>query len=83
MEKIAASNSTVAPGIRNATKDRETLRKYMKNLGSAVGFCPDDGKGKTELWRIENFELAPVPADKHGMFFGWYPHPFIVAYLSY
>jgi len=36
----------------------------------ALGFCPDNGLGKTELWRVENFELAPVPPEKHGMFFG-------------
>jgi hypothetical protein len=23
-----------------------------------------------ELWRIENFELAPVPEETHGLFFG-------------
>ncbi|CAG7820329.1 unnamed protein product, partial [Allacma fusca] len=60
----------MAPKIRDATADRETLRKYIKNMGRAVGFCPDDGQGKTELWRIENFELAPVDPEKHGLFFG-------------
>ena len=60
----------MATKIRDATKDRETLRKFVKNMGRAVGFCPDDGKGKVELWRVENFELAPVPADTHGLFFG-------------
>jgi len=60
----------MAPKIRDVQGDKEKMRKYMKNMGRAVGFCPDDGKGKVELWRIENFELAPVPADKHGLFFG-------------
>jgi len=66
----AASSSYLAPKIRDVQGDKEKLRKYMKNMGRAVGFCPDDGKGKVELWRIENFELAPVPTEKHGLFFG-------------
>ena len=36
----------MATKTRDATKDRETLRKFVKNMGRAVGFCPDDGKGK-------------------------------------
>jgi len=70
LEKIAATSSFVTPKIRDVEGDREKLRKFIKNMGRAVGFCPDDGKGKTQLWRIENFELAPVPSDKHGLFFG-------------
>ena len=31
---------------------------------------PDDGLGAKEIFRIENFELAPVDEAAHGMFFG-------------
>ncbi|XP_072350121.1 advillin [Scyliorhinus torazame] len=30
----------------------------------------DDGKGKTEVWRIENLELVPVDPGRHGFFYG-------------
>jgi gelsolin len=70
LDKIAGTDSFVAPKIQEVHHDREKLRKLMKNMGKAVGFCPDNGTGKTELWRIEKFELAPVPPEKHGLFFG-------------
>lgn len=30
---------------------------------------PDDGSGKLEIWRVEDFELAAWPADRHGEFY--------------
>ncbi|XP_005986223.1 advillin isoform X1 [Latimeria chalumnae] len=30
----------------------------------------DDGKGKVEVWRIENLDLAPVEPKWHGFFYG-------------
>ncbi|XP_043192707.1 advillin-like [Amphibalanus amphitrite] len=29
----------------------------------------DDGTGKKEIWRVEDFDLKPVPTDKYGKFF--------------
>lgn len=49
---------------------RDQLRLLLKQGGSAPGFSPDDGTGKTEIYRVENFELAPVDPAAHGMFFG-------------
>ncbi|KAG2468053.1 advillin [Polypterus senegalus] len=30
----------------------------------------DDGKGKVDIWRIENLELAPIAREWHGFFYG-------------
>ncbi len=30
---------------------------------------PDDGTGKLEIWRIENFELAAWPKERYGEFY--------------
>ncbi|XP_067832581.1 advillin [Heptranchias perlo] len=30
----------------------------------------DDGTGETEVWRVENLELAPVEPKSHGFFYG-------------
>lgn len=49
---------------------REQLRLLLKQGGAATGFSPDDGSGRKEIYRIENFELAPVDEAAHGMFFG-------------
>ncbi|XP_042220528.1 gelsolin, cytoplasmic isoform X3 [Homarus americanus] len=48
----------------------EKRRLLQKNAGPAFGFMPDNGSGKTELWRVENFELEPVDESTHGFFFG-------------
>lgn len=49
---------------------RDKLRLLLKQGGAAPGFSPDDGTGQKEIWRIENFELAPVDPAAYGMFFG-------------
>jgi hypothetical protein len=30
----------------------------------------DDGKGHKDIYRVEGFEIVPVPEEVHGMFFG-------------
>ena len=49
---------------------REKIRLLLKQGGGAPGFVPDDATGTKEIFRIENFELAPVAEAAHGMFFG-------------
>ncbi|CAB3374990.1 Hypothetical predicted protein [Cloeon dipterum] len=46
------------------------MRLLAKSSGRAFGFMPDDGKGKVEVFRVENFELAPVTKTAPGFFFG-------------
>nr|XP_027221280.1 gelsolin, cytoplasmic-like [Penaeus vannamei] len=48
----------------------EKRRLLRKNAGPAFGFMPDDGSGKIEIWRVEDFELQPVDEGTHGFFFG-------------
>ncbi|KAL0275575.1 UNVERIFIED_CONTAM: hypothetical protein PYX00_003387 [Menopon gallinae] len=50
--------------------EESRIREIVKNSGTAVTFCPDDGDGSVEIFRIENFEPVPVEEDKFGMFFG-------------
>lgn len=45
------------------------IRVLAKSAGRAFGFMPDDGTGKAEVYRVENFELAPVTTNP-GFFFG-------------
>lgn len=49
---------------------RDKVRLLLKQGGQAPGFSPDDGTGKKEIYRVENFELAPVDRSAYGMFFG-------------
>ena len=48
----------------------ERRRQLNKSGGSAFGFMPDDGTGSVAVWRIEDFEMAPLEEEKYGMFFG-------------
>eukprot|EP00049_Salpingoeca_infusionum_P017156 m.351941 g.351941 ORF g.351941 m.351941 type:complete len:836 (+) comp16405_c0_seq1:595-3102(+) len=42
---------------------------------------PDDGKGKLEVWRIENFEMAPVPKEQYGHFFSGDSYVMLYTYI--
>jgi hypothetical protein len=42
---------------------------------------PDDGKGKLEIWRIENFEMAPWPKERYGEFYSGDSFVMLYTYL--
>ena len=42
----------------------------------------DDGKGKVEIWRIEDFEMAPVDPGMYGQFFGGDSYVILYTYLK-
>lgn len=46
------------------------IRLLTRAGGRAIGFCPDDGTGQKEIFRIENFELVPVDPELYGKLFG-------------
>lgn len=50
--------------------EESKIKEIVKNSGTAVTFCPDDGDGSVEIFRIENFQPVPLEEDKFGMFFG-------------
>lgn len=66
LNRIAEMDKT----FRVSDLHREKRRLLEKNLGRSIGFMPDDGSGKLEIFRIENFELAPVDPAIYGFFFG-------------
>ncbi|ODM95069.1 Gelsolin, cytoplasmic [Orchesella cincta] len=71
LDQLKETNSFVASSVSTTSKmSKKDMGKLLKNLGKALGFCPDDGKGHTDLFRVENFELAPVAPETHGCFFG-------------
>lgn len=42
----------------------------------------DDGSGKLEIWRIENFEKVPVDRSKYGQFFGGDSYILLYTYMK-
>lgn len=56
--------------IRSAGEEREPTKLEQKSAGEAPEFMPDDGTGEVEIFRVENFELEPVPEENYGKFFG-------------
>ncbi|KAK4871750.1 hypothetical protein RN001_015874 [Aquatica leii] len=54
--------------IRSAAAKPTVLAE--KSGGELPEFMPDDGSGEMEIYRVENFELVPVPVENYGKFFG-------------
>ena len=49
----------------------DNRKRLARSGGAAIGFSPDDGKGKKDVYRIEKFEMVPVTNQElHGKFFG-------------
>lgn len=69
-EQMTAAASEREPEFDVRKLHREKRRLLAKNLGKAFGFMPDDGTGKVEVWRVENFEMVPQDPKLYGMFFG-------------
>ncbi len=42
----------------------------------------DDGTGKVEIWRIEDFEMAPLEKALYGQFFGGDSYVIMYTYLA-
>lgn len=62
--------SAVSADFDVSSLHADKRRLLRKSAGPAIGFMPDDGSGKIEMWRIENFELESVDESIHGYFFG-------------
>lgn len=56
--------------IEESDFDAQSLHALKKSGGRALGFMPDDGKGRCEIWRMENFDMIPIDYKTYGMFFG-------------
>lgn len=48
--------------------DPNEIRALKKSGGRALGFMPDNGDGKVEIWRIDN--NTPVAIEPSGILFG-------------
>jgi len=64
--------------IRSAAAKPTPLAE--KSGGEIPEFMPDDGSGEVEIYRIENFELAPVDPENYGKFFGG--DSYVIKYCS-
>ena len=42
----------------------------------------DDGNGKIDIWRVEDFRLVPQPKELHGTFFGGDCYVILYTYLK-
>lgn len=69
MDKLSLACMPEADFNPSSLHSEKIMRLLAKSSGRAFGFMPDDGKGKPEVFRVENFELAPSKTDP-GFFFG-------------
>lgn len=90
-------NEILTPMLKEIIKveekdfDANALHALKKSGGRALGFMPDDGKGRAEIWKIENFKMVSIDYKTYGMFFGGdsyvikyeYKADFGIGYLIY
>ena len=62
----ATSNNKVAK-VEQKAVDVKGMHVQKKPQDEAT---VDDGSGKIEIWRIEDFKMAPLDKDSYGQFFG-------------
>jgi len=58
--------------------DVKALQQQKKQEEDSV---VDDGSGKLEIWRIENFKPVPVPKEKYGQFYSGDSYVMLYTYL--
>ncbi|KAL1131315.1 hypothetical protein AAG570_010933, partial [Ranatra chinensis] len=63
-------DSQILGGIGRGGGGSRRARSATRKCGPVPDFMPDDGTGKVDIFRVENFDLVEVPESTHGMFFG-------------
>lgn len=56
--------------VGGSTVRSRGTRSVADECEPSDGFMPDNGSGDKEIYRVENFELAPVSPNTYGKFFG-------------
>ncbi|CAN0099992.1 unnamed protein product [Ascophyllum nodosum] len=70
LETSRSPNLMAPPEGMNAA-DAAALASSMQAASSVEDDEPvDDGSGNLEIWRVEDFKLAPWPEEKYGQFYG-------------
>lgn len=67
---------------KKSTTDYGALAAAAKSRAKSPDDQPlDDGSGKLQVWRIENFEKVAWPEDKYGHFYGGYSFVVLYSYV--
>jgi len=67
-EKPSAASQPKIANVKQEKVDVKSL--HTKKAGPSDDSMVDDGKGKIEIWRIEDLKPSPVPKDLYGLFYG-------------
>ena len=68
-------HTATAPKVRfDASKLHEKGSRESQTL-------VDDGSGKVQIWRIEDFDMVPLEAELYGQFFGGDSYVILYTYL--
>jgi len=81
-EKDASKGpSGKADGGRKFEKKSFDSKSMHARAQREIATMPDNGSGKLEIWRVENFELAPWPKERYGEFYGGDSFVMLYTYL--
>jgi hypothetical protein len=79
-EKDALKPGMPKAGPKFEKKTFDTKSLHQKAQRETV-IMPDDGNGKLEIWRVEDFELAAWPKEKYGEFYSGDSFVMLYTYL--
>lgn len=79
-EKDASKPGSGTPAKKFEKKSFDSKSLHQKGQREAY-IMPDDGNGKLEIWRVENFELSAWPKEQYGEFYSGDSFVMLYTYL--
>lgn len=81
-EKDASKPGAPRKASKQFVKKSFDPKTMLKQQEREKARLVDDGKGKLEIWRIEDMEMAPWPREKYGHFYGGDSYVMLYTYLQ-
>uniref|UniRef100_A0A7S2D1R4 HP domain-containing protein n=1 Tax=Florenciella parvula TaxID=236787 RepID=A0A7S2D1R4_9STRA len=75
------ADRSVSSGVAGAVEQKEIDVSALQANAAAADTPVDDGSGKIEIWRIEDFKKVEVSPEKYGQFYGGDSYILLYTYM--